>query len=100
MVLSPEEWSALGLSARVAVCSVAVSLPFGIALGYLFARKHFPGKWIVETAVNLPLVLPPVVTGYFLLLLFGQFGNYPIKAFRIVLCQFYKDILKSLVRRL
>ena len=79
MFLSPEEWDAFALSARVAVCAVAVSLPFGIAAGYLFARRAFPGKWLIETAVNLPLVLPPVVTGYVLLLLFGRNG--PIGAF-------------------
>ncbi len=74
MMLSPDEWNAFVLSARVAVCAVLVSLPFGIAAGYLFARRVFPGKWIVETAVNLPLVLPPVVTGYLLLVLFGRNG--------------------------
>ena len=79
MMLSPEEWDAFSLSARVAVCAVLVSLPFGIAAGYLFARRVFPGKWLIETAVNLPLVLPPVVTGYLLLVLFGRNG--PIGGF-------------------
>lgn len=79
MLLSPEEWDAFALSARVAVCAVLLSLPFGIAVGYLFARRWFPGKWLIETAVNLPLVLPPVVTGYVLLVLFGRNG--PIGAF-------------------
>src|SRR5262249_28904061 len=50
------------------------SLPFGIALGWLLARKNFHGKALVETVINLPLVLPPVVTGYLLLLLFGKRG--------------------------
>ena len=79
MLLSPEEWDAFALSARVAVCAVLLSLPLGIAVGYLFARRWCPGKWLIETAVNLPLVLPPVVTGYVLLVLFGRNG--PIGAF-------------------
>lgn len=79
MLLSPEEWDAFSLSVRVAVCAVLLSLPFGIAVGYLFARRSFPGKSLVETAVYLPLVLPPVVTGYILLVLFGRNG--PIGAF-------------------
>lgn len=79
MLLSPEEWDAFALSARVAVCAVLLSLPLGIAVGYLFARRWFPGKWLLETAVNLPLVLPPVVTGYVLLVLFGRNG--PLGAF-------------------
>ena len=79
MFFGPEEWDAFALCARVAVCAVAVSLSFGIAAGYLFARRAFPGKWLIETAVNLPLVLPPVVTGCVLLLLFGRNG--PIGAF-------------------
>jgi len=50
------------------------SLPLGIALGWLLARRNFPGKFLIETVVNLPLVLPPVVTGYLLLLTFGRQG--------------------------
>jgi molybdate transport system permease protein len=49
-----------------------MSLPFGIAVGWLLARREFRGKWLVETLVNLTLVLPPVVTGYLLLRLFGR----------------------------
>ena len=78
-MLSSNEWSALILSAQVAVCAVLITLPFGVAFGYLFARRSFPGKWVLETALNLPLVLPPVVTGYVLLLLFGAGG--PIGGF-------------------
>lgn len=73
-MLSEAEWSALSLSVRVAVCAVVVTLPFGIAAGYLFARARFRGRGILETIVNLPLVLPPVVTGFFLLILFGRNG--------------------------
>lgn len=61
------EWMALRLSFQVAMCAAAASLPFAIAAGYWLARSSFGGKWLVEAMVNLPLVLPPVVTGYLLL---------------------------------
>ena len=73
-ILSPEEWAALRLSMIVATCSVIGSLPFGIVLGYILARKEFWGKSAVEMLVNLSLVLPPVVVGYFLLVLLGRKG--------------------------
>ncbi len=72
--LARDDWAALGLSAGVAAVAVALSLPFGVAAGWFLARRTFPGKALVETALNLPLVLPPVVTGYLLLLLFGRRG--------------------------
>jgi molybdate transport system permease protein len=72
--LSSEEWSAIVLSLQVAVTATIVSLPFGISLGYLLARRQFWGKNLVETFLSLPLVLPPVVTGYLLLVLFGRRG--------------------------
>jgi molybdate transport system permease protein len=72
--LTSPEWSAVWLSLKVALTATAVSLPFGIALGYLLARRQFWGKNLVETFLSLPLVLPPVVTGYFLLVLFGRRG--------------------------
>jgi molybdate transport system permease protein len=72
--LAGDDWAALGYSAAVASAAVILSLPFGLALGWLLARHTFPGKALVETAVNLPLVLPPVVTGYLLLVLFGRRG--------------------------
>ncbi len=72
MGLSAAEWTAVALSVRVALVAVLISLPFGIALGWLLARREFRGKWLVETAVNLTLVLPPVVTGYLLLRLLGR----------------------------
>ncbi len=75
MGLSPAEWNALCVSLWVAATAVVVSLPAGIAIGWVLARKQFPGKLLVESAVNLPLVLPPVVTGYFLLVLFGKNGS-------------------------
>jgi molybdate transport system permease protein len=72
--LTPEEWSAIGLSLQVAVTATVVSLPFGIGMGYLLARRRFWGKSLVETLLSLPLVLPPVVTGYLLLVLLGRRG--------------------------
>ena len=72
--LSPEEQEAVRLSLQVSLVAVAASLPFGLALGWLLARRQFIGKSAVETLVNLPLVLPPVVTGYLLLVACGRRG--------------------------
>jgi molybdate transport system permease protein len=77
--LSPEEWTAVRLSLRVATVAMLASLPVGIAVAYLLARGRFPGKSILDGIVFLPLILPPVVTGYLLLLSFGRRG--PIGAF-------------------
>src|SRR6476660_10071289 len=77
--LSPEEWTAVRLSIRVATVAMLASLPVGIAVAYLLARARFPGKSVVNGIVLLPLILPPVVTGYLLLLAFGRRG--PIGAF-------------------
>ena len=74
MSLTAEELEILRLSLRVAFWSVLVSLPFAIAVAYLLARASFPGKTLFDAVVHLPLVLPPVVVGYFLLLLFGRRG--------------------------
>jgi molybdate transport system permease protein len=72
--LSPEEWTAVELSLRIAVVATLVSLPFGIAVAWLLARKDFWGKALLDGIVHLPLVLPPVVTGYLLLITFGRRG--------------------------
>jgi molybdate transport system permease protein len=72
--LAAEDWQAVALSVQVAVAGVLLSLLPGIALGWLLARKAFRGKTLVETIVNLPLVLPPVVTGLLLLYLLGRRG--------------------------
>ena len=72
--LSPAEWIAVELSLRIAIVATLVALPFGIAVAWLLARKDFWGKAIVDGLVHLPLVLPPVVTGYLLLLTFGRKG--------------------------
>jgi molybdate transport system permease protein len=77
--LSPEELTALRLSLRVALVAVAASLPFGLAVAYLLARGRFWGKSLLDTLVHLPLILPPVVTGYLLLIGFGRRG--PIGSF-------------------
>lgn len=68
------ELEALGLSLRVATAATLATLPLALGLGLLLARGRFPGKWALEALVNLPLVLPPVVTGLALLLLFGSQG--------------------------
>jgi len=69
-----EEWEILRLSLRVAFWSVLVSLPLAIAVAHTLARSNFPGKTLFDATVHLPLVLPPVVVGYLLLLLFGRRG--------------------------
>jgi molybdate transport system permease protein len=70
--LSPQDWVAIQLSLRIALVATAVSLPFGIAMAYVLARKNFWGKSLLDALVHLPLVLPPVVTGYLLLITFGR----------------------------
>ena len=72
--LTPEEWRAVALSLRVSAVAVAVSLPFGIFVAYALARWRFPGRQLLNGLVHLPLILPPVVTGYLLLLTFGRRG--------------------------
>ena len=74
LTLSSEELTAVQLSLRVALWAVAASLPAGIAVAVLLARARFWGKTALEGLVYLPLVLPPVVTGYLLLLVFGRRG--------------------------
>jgi molybdate transport system permease protein len=77
--LAPAEWTAVELSLRIALVATAWALPFGIAIGWLLARGKFWGKTVLDGLVHLPLVLPPVVTGYLLLMWFGRKG--PIGAF-------------------
>jgi molybdate transport system permease protein len=77
--LSPQDWTAVQLSLRVAAVSTVVALPFGIAIATLLARKEFWGKALLDAMVLLPLVLPPVVTGYLLLIVFGR--RAPVGAF-------------------
>lgn len=72
--LAPDEWQALALSLRVGLLSVVGALPFALALAWLLSRKRFPGRLLLEALLFLPLILPPVVTGYALLALFGTHG--------------------------
>ncbi len=74
MALSPAEIEALGLSLRVAFWAMAWSLPPGIAIAWLLARRDFPGKAALDALVHLPLVVPPVVVGYVLLVVLGRTG--------------------------
>ena len=79
MTLSAEEWTAVQLSLKVATVATLASVPFGIAVAMALARGRFWGRTLLDGLVLLPLVLPPVVTGYILLILFGRRG--PIGAF-------------------
>lgn len=72
--LGPAEWTALWLSLKVAFWATLVSLPFGFAAAYALARGNFYGRQTLNVLVHLPLVMPPVVTGYLLLLGFGRSG--------------------------
>jgi molybdate transport system permease protein len=72
--LSPEEWTAVSLSLKVAAWATLASLPVGIALAFALARGRFPGRSLLDALVHLPLVLPPVVTGWLLLVTFGRRG--------------------------
>ncbi|HVX98752.1 MAG TPA: molybdate ABC transporter permease subunit [Pseudorhodoplanes sp.] len=72
--LTPEEWTAVRLSIRIATAATLGALPPGIAVAWLLARRNFWGKALLDGLVHLPLVLPPVVTGYLLLIWFGRKG--------------------------
>ncbi|MBB6013348.1 molybdate transport system permease protein [Aquamicrobium lusatiense] len=72
--LTPDEWTAVRLSVKVATVAMLASVPPGILIAYLLARGRFWGKSVLNGLVHLPLVLPPVVTGYLLLLAFGRRG--------------------------
>ena len=73
-MLTPMETEALWLSLRVAFWAMLCSLPFGIGFAWLLSRRNFPGKNILDAFLHLPLVLPPVVIGYLLLIGFGRNG--------------------------
>ncbi|MGB3813210.1 MAG: molybdate ABC transporter permease subunit [Shinella sp.] len=74
LALSDEEWTAIRLSLRVSAVAVLVSLPLGILVALALARGRFWGKSLLNGIVHLPLILPPVVTGFILLILFGRRG--------------------------
>ncbi|QCO67169.1 molybdate ABC transporter permease subunit [Luteimonas yindakuii] len=73
-MLTPAEWEIVALSLRVALVAALASLPFAVAAGWLLARRRFPGKALLDAVIHLPLVLPPVVVGYLLLVGFGHQG--------------------------
>jgi molybdate transport system permease protein len=77
--LTAQDWTAVALSLRIAVVATLAATPFGIALALVLARKDFWGKSLVDAIVHLPLVLPPVVTGYLLLITLGR--RAPVGAF-------------------
>jgi molybdate transport system permease protein len=73
-VLSPAEWEVIGLSLKVSAVAMVVMLPIAFGLAWVLARTRMPGKLLLDALVHLPLVLPPVVTGWLLLLAFGSQG--------------------------
>jgi len=77
--LTEAEWTAIWLSLEVSLVATALALPFALLFAFLLARGRFPGRAILDGLVHLPLVMPPVVTGYLLLLAFGRKG--PVGAF-------------------
>jgi molybdate transport system permease protein len=72
--LGPQEWQAVALSLKVSIWATVLSLPLGVLVAYALARGEFRGKQLLNGLVHLPLILPPVVTGYLLLLTFGRRG--------------------------
>jgi molybdate transport system permease protein len=72
--LTPSEWTAIALSLRIALVATLAATPLALAVAWLLARRDFVGKSMFDALVHLPLVLPPVVTGYLLLLAFGRRG--------------------------
>jgi molybdate transport system permease protein len=74
VLLSPDEWEIVRLSLKVSAVAILAILPLAFALAYLLARGRFVGKTFLDAVVHLPLVLPPVVTGWLLLIAFGRYG--------------------------
>ena len=72
--LAEPAWIALRLSIKVAAWATVIDLVFGVALGYLLARKRFPGRELLDAVLTLPMVLPPTVLGYYLLVVIGKRG--------------------------
>lgn len=72
--LSPEEWGIVALSLKVSAVAILAALPIAFALAWVLARLRFPGKILLDALVHLPLVVPPVVTGWLLLIAFGTNG--------------------------
>jgi len=100
--LSFDDWNAIWISIQVAFCAATVCLPPAIGLAWWLARTPWKGRWLVETLVNLPLVLPPVVTGFLLLVLFSPKGwmGYPLQHFlgiRVVLTWYAAALAAAIV---
>jgi molybdate transport system permease protein len=100
-MLTPDELTALRLSAKVAVCATVLCLPLGVAVSWLLARRRFPGKVVLDVIVQLPMVLPPVVPGYLLLVALGTqgiIGGWLLERFGITLAFTWKGaVLASAV---
>lgn len=77
-----EDWTAVLISLQVSLCAASLCLPAAVGAAWFLARTDWRGRWLVETLVNLPLVLPPIVTGFLLLILFSPTGwvGYPLHA--------------------
>ena len=101
LAISDAELQAIGLSIQVAMYCALISLPIALYVAYILARKEFYGKSIVESIIHLPLVMPPVTTGYLLLISMGRnsmFGNWLYESFGIKLSfSFYAAIIASVV---
>lgn len=69
-----DAWIALGLSLKVALCATLIDLVLGVAMGWLLARRRFPGRELLDALLTLPMVLPPTVLGYYLLVVIGRNG--------------------------
>ena len=67
-------WNVIYISVKVAILSTVINIPIAVILGWIVAKKNFSGKFVVELVISLPLVLPPVVIGYFLLIMMGREG--------------------------
>ncbi len=87
MILSEYEWQAVELSLKVSGLAVVCSLPFGILMAWVLVRCRFPGKALLDGVIHLPLVLPPVVVGYLLLIAMGAARRHRRVAVRLVRLQ-------------
>ncbi|ALK95543.1 ABC transporter permease [Massilia sp. WF1] len=72
--MNADAWSALALSLKVAGCATLINLVLGVGIGFLLARRRFPGRELLDTLLTLPMVMPPTVLGYYLLVLVGRHG--------------------------
>jgi molybdate transport system permease protein len=84
LALTPEEWGIVALSLRVGLVATLAALPIAFAIAWLLARGRFPGKILIEAIVYLPLVVPPVVTGWFLLVAFAPGGPLSVLSDRVL----------------